>query len=123
MTDLEQALQDAAADVLGTGEVSTLEDGNDGIDRAVEMMLAHPSMQAIAREAASWRAVGRLIEEAPKRHADRVSVEWFAPKAWWDGHIVPDALRWTVESDTVKLAGSGPTLDAAIAAALGDDDE
>ena len=49
MIDIEQALQDAAADVLGTGEVSTLEDGNVGIDRAVEMMLAHPSMQAIAR--------------------------------------------------------------------------
>ena len=72
MSDIEQALQNAAADVLGTGEVSTLEDGNVGIDRAVEMMLAHPSMQAIARvveaavaevESGGGLAVGALRDD------------------------------------------------------------
>jgi len=71
--------------------------------------------------AAIGAAVERLVGETGPRKVDSFSLNWRAPVAWWDQYEVPDDERWSVESDSVETQGYGPTLPAAIAAALGDD--
>lgn len=71
-----------------------------------EAILATEPMQTLARDAAFVKMLERLVERA-----DEIDISW-------------DGAEWEVEwCGPDGHAGTGPTLRAAIAAALGDDDE
>ena len=89
MTDIEQALAEAL------GEDSPL------TRRAARDIIAHPSMQSIARDAALVQMLERLVERA-----DELDISW-------------DGTEWEVEWwGPQGYTGTGRTLRAAIAAAL-----
>lgn len=128
MSDIEQALADALHDyeadcryrwvfVAPDSSDNHYERTCEAADHQAEAaaILATPSMQAIARQAAIGAAVERLEQE-------RDGCAWHLE--WMPG---PNGYRWEVTLDDSpgppRLAMQcAPTLPAAIAAALGEDD-
>ena len=102
-SDIEQALAEALH-----GECDPLDGEGDcdmGHEAEARAILATKTMQAIAREAAVGRAVLRL--------ADSVA---------WTLRGGPDGSNTEAWNTQTGAVGSGDTIPAAIAAALGDDD-